>query len=54
MLSILLPYLLLLLVIFLLQRKMMYFPEQHSIARQQELAEQYNLALCRRNPATLA
>ncbi len=45
MLSIVLPYLLLLLVIFLLQRKMMYFPEQHSTARQQELAGQFNLAL---------
>ena len=45
MLSILLPYLLLLLIIFLLQRKMIYFPEKHSLNREQELAEQVNLKL---------
>lgn len=45
MLSILLPYLLLLLVVFLLQRKMIYFPEKHSLITQQELAEQLNLRL---------
>ncbi len=45
MLSILLPYLLLLLIMFLLQRKMIYFPEKHSLNRQQELAEQLNLKL---------
>ena len=43
MLSILLSYLLLLLILFLLQRKLIYFPEQHSLNRQQELAEQLNL-----------
>lgn len=45
MLSILLWYLLLLLILFLLQRKMIYFPEKHSLNRQQELAEQLNLKL---------
>jgi pimeloyl-ACP methyl ester carboxylesterase len=45
MLSILLPYLLFLLIIFLLQRKMIYFPEKHSLIKQQELAEQVNLKL---------
>jgi uncharacterized protein len=45
MLSILLSYLLLLLILFLLQRKLIYFPEQHSLIRQQELAEQVNLKL---------
>jgi pimeloyl-ACP methyl ester carboxylesterase len=45
MLSILLPYLLFLLIIFLFQRKLIYFPEKHSLNRQQELAEQLNLKL---------
>lgn len=45
MLSILLPYLLFLLIIFLFQRKMIYFPETHSIEQQQELAKQLNLTL---------
>ncbi|MDD5461883.1 MAG: alpha/beta fold hydrolase [Methylococcales bacterium] len=45
MLSILLPYLLLLFVIFLLQRKMIYLPERHSLIWQQEQAEQLNLKL---------
>ena len=45
MLSILLSYLLFLLIIFLLQRKMIYFPEQHSLSREQELAELVNLKL---------
>jgi hypothetical protein len=45
MLSILLPYLLLLLIIFLFQRKMMYFPEKYPIERLQEFAGHYNLAL---------
>jgi pimeloyl-ACP methyl ester carboxylesterase len=45
MLSILLPYFLFLLIIFLLQRKMIYFPETHSIEQQQELAKQLNLTL---------
>lgn len=43
MLSILLPYLLLLLILFLLQRSLIYFPEKHSLVRQQELAERLNL-----------
>lgn len=45
MLSILLSYLLLLLILFLLQGKMIYFPEKHLLNRQQELAEQLNLKL---------
>jgi pimeloyl-ACP methyl ester carboxylesterase len=45
MLSILLPYLLLLFVIFLLQRKMIYLPVRHSLIWQQEQAEQLNLKL---------
>jgi pimeloyl-ACP methyl ester carboxylesterase len=45
MLSILLPYFLFLLIIFLFQRKMIYFPETHSIKQQQELANQLNLTL---------
>lgn len=45
MLSILLTYLLLLLVVFLLQRKMIYFPAQYSIEHQQQLADQANLKL---------
>lgn len=44
-LSILLPYLMLLLIMFLLQRNMIYFPEKYSLDRQQELAEQVNLKL---------
>ncbi|MDO8845275.1 alpha/beta hydrolase [Methylicorpusculum sp.] len=43
MLSILLPYLLLLLAVFLLQRNLVYFPEKHSTIKQQELADQLNL-----------
>ncbi|MGZ4956375.1 MAG: alpha/beta hydrolase [Methylobacter sp.] len=45
MLSILLTYLLLLLIVFLLQRKMIYFPTQYSIEHQQQLADQANLKL---------
>ena len=45
MLSILLAYLLLLLIIFLFQRKMIYFPDQYSIEYQQQLADQSNLEL---------
>ncbi|MDD5322344.1 MAG: alpha/beta hydrolase [Methylococcales bacterium] len=45
MLSILLYYLLLLLIMFLLQGKMIYFPEKHLLNRQQELAEQMHLKL---------
>lgn len=45
MLSILLTYLLLLLVIFLFQRKMIYFPDTYSIEEQQQLADQANLKL---------
>ncbi|MDD5581223.1 MAG: alpha/beta fold hydrolase [Methylobacter sp.] len=45
MFSIVLPYLLFLLIIFLFQRKMIYFPETHSIEQQQELAKQLNLML---------
>ena len=45
MFSILLTYLLLLLVIFLFQRKMIYFPAQYSIEHQQQLADQANLRL---------
>ncbi len=45
MLSILLTYLLLLLIVFLFQRKMIYFPEQYSIEHQQQLADQSNLKL---------
>ncbi|MDD1626324.1 MAG: alpha/beta hydrolase, partial [Methylococcaceae bacterium] len=45
MLSILLYYLLFLLILFCFQRKLMYFPDKHSIEQQQELAEQLNLKL---------
>jgi pimeloyl-ACP methyl ester carboxylesterase len=45
MLSIVLCYLLFLLAIFVFQRKLIYFPEKHSIEQQQELAEQFNLKL---------
>jgi alpha-beta hydrolase superfamily lysophospholipase len=45
MLSILLTYLLLLLIVFLFQRKMIYFPDTYSIADQQQLADQSNLQL---------
>ncbi|MFZ2171392.1 MAG: alpha/beta fold hydrolase [Methylococcaceae bacterium] len=45
MLSILLPYLLLLFILFLMQRNMIYFPEKHSLDKQQELSEQVNLKL---------
>ncbi len=45
MLSILLTYSLLLLLIFLFQRKIIYFPAQYSIEHQQQLADQSNLKL---------
>jgi hypothetical protein len=45
MFSILLYYLLFLLILFCFQRKLMYFPDEHSIEQQQELAEQLNLKL---------
>ena len=45
MLSLLLYYLLFLLILFIFQRKLIYFPEKHSLNRQQELAEQLNLKL---------
>ena len=45
MLSILLCYLLFLFILFIVQRKLIYFPEQYSINKQQELAEQFNLKL---------
>ena len=45
MLSILLTYLLLLLIVFLFQRKMIYFPDTYSIEDQQQLADQANLKL---------
>lgn len=45
MLSILLTYLLLLLIIFLFQRKMIYFADTYSIEEQQQLADQTNLKL---------
>lgn len=45
MLSILLTYLLLLLIVFLFQRKMIYFPDTYSIEHQQQLADQANLKL---------
>jgi len=45
MLSIVVCYLLLLLALFIFQRKLIYFPEKHSIEHQQELAEQFNLKL---------
>ncbi len=45
MLSILLTYSLLLLVVFLFQRKIIYFPNTYSIEEQQQLAAQANLEL---------
>ncbi|WP_432745720.1 alpha/beta fold hydrolase [Methylobacter sp. G7] len=45
MLSILLTYLLLLLIVFLFQRKMIYFPDTYSIEGQQQRADQANLKL---------
>ena len=45
MLSIVLFYLLFLLILFVFQRKLIYFPDKHSIEQQQEFAEQLNLKL---------
>lgn len=45
MLSILLTGLLLLLIVFIFQRKMIYFPDTYSIEIQQQLADQANLKL---------
>jgi len=45
MLSILLTYLLFLLIVFLFQQKLIYFPDIYSLAEQQQLAEQANLKL---------
>ncbi|MDO9169902.1 MAG: hypothetical protein Q7U18_12580 [Methylobacter sp.] len=45
MFSILLTYSLLLLIVFLFQRKMIYFPDTYSLAEQQQLANQANLKL---------
>jgi len=45
MLSILLTYLLLLLIVFLFQRKMIYFADTYSIEQQQQLADQFDLKL---------
>jgi hypothetical protein len=45
MLSILLTYLLFLLIVFLFQRKMIYFPDTYSIEEQQQYADQANLKL---------
>jgi esterase/lipase len=45
MLLILLCYLLLLFILFVFQRKLIYFPETHSIKQQQELAESLNMKL---------
>lgn len=45
MLSLLLTYLLFLMVVFLFQRKMIYFPAQYPIEHQQLLADQANLKL---------
>ena len=45
MLSILLIYLLLLLIVFLCQRKMIYFPDTYSLADQQQRTELANLKL---------
>ena len=45
MLSILLTYLLLLLIVFLFQQKLIYFPDTYSLAEQQQLADQANLKL---------
>lgn len=45
MLSILLTYLLFLLIVFLFQQKLIYFPDTYSLAEQQQLADQSNLKL---------
>ncbi len=45
MISTLLIYLLLLLIVFLCQRKMIYFPDTYSLAEQQQLADQADLKL---------
>lgn len=45
MLSILLTYLLFLLIVFLFQQKLIYFPDTYSLAEQQQLAGQANLKL---------
>jgi uncharacterized protein len=45
MLSIFVFYLLFLLILFIVQRKLIYLPERHSIEKQQELSEQLNLKL---------
>lgn len=45
MLSILLTYLLFLLIVFLFQQKLIYFPATYSLAEQQQLAKQANLKL---------
>ena len=45
MFSILLPYLLCLLVLFIFQRKIIYFPEKLSLTEQTELADQLKLKL---------
>ena len=45
MLLIFLCYLLFLLILFVFQRKLVYFPEKYSIVQQQELAERLNLRL---------
>jgi alpha-beta hydrolase superfamily lysophospholipase len=45
MLSILLTYSLLLLIVFLFQRKMIYFPDTYTLADQQQRAEQADLKL---------
>jgi pimeloyl-ACP methyl ester carboxylesterase len=45
MLSILLTYLVFLLIVFLFQQKLIYFPDTYSLAEQQQLAGQANLKL---------
>jgi len=45
MLSILLTYLLFLLIVFLFQQKLIYFPDTYSLAEQQQFANQANLKL---------
>lgn len=45
MLSILLPYLLLLLVLFVVQRHLIYFPGRNSLDEQEKLSQRLNLAL---------
>jgi pimeloyl-ACP methyl ester carboxylesterase len=45
MLSILLTYLMFLLIVFLFQQKLIYFPDTYSLAEQQQLAEQADLKL---------